>query len=252
MLKPMATTSATGHVKNVDNLETLISSVTGYGATYNPAKNSLKLPALQALSVSGRNAIAAEHNGKVVEKNAGDARVAAFKLLGPLVTRTLNALRASDASAQAIEAANMIAHKIKGNTATSKKKEAETADAAMDANPVRHIIAQRTDFETRLDLFDLFIKQIASITQYNPNEAELKVAGLTAFFNDLKAKNTAAINAATQHSNARISRNDILYRDSTGLVDIAVDTKLYVKSVFGASSPQYKQIAKLAFRKPKS
>ena len=245
----MATNSATGHVKNVDNLDTLISSVVGYGATYNPAKNSLKLSALQAMVASGRNVIAGEHIGKVAEKNAGDARLAAFKLLGPLVTRAMNALRASDASAQAVEAANMIARKIKGNTNSSKKKEAESADAAMDANPVRHIISQRTDFETRLDLFDLFIKQITSIPQYNPNETELKVAGLSAFFIELKTKNTAAINAATQHSNARISRNDVLNRDSSGLVDIALDTKLYVKSVYGATSPQYKQIAKLVFKK---
>ena len=245
----MATNSATGHVKNVDNLDTLISSVVGYGATYNPAKNSLKLSALQAMVASGRNVIAGEHIGKVAEKNAGDARLAAFKLLGPLVTRAMNALRASDASAQAVEAANMIARKIKGNTNSSKKKEAESADAAMDANPVRHIISQRTDFETRLDLFDLFIKQITSIPQYNPNETELKVAGLSAFFIELKTKNTAAINAATQHSNARISRNEVLNRDSSGLVDIALDTKLYVKSVYGATSPQYKQIAKLVFKK---
>lgn len=245
----MATSSATGHVKNVDNLDTLISSVIGYGAAFNPAKASLKFPALQALSATGRNAIAAEHNGNVAEKNAGDARVAAFKLLSPLVSRTMNALRASDASTQAIEAVQMIARKIQGSTASSKKKEAAPADAAAEAKPVRHIISQRMDFETRLDSFDLFIKQIASITQYNPNEPELKVTGLTAFYTDLKTKNIAAINAATQHNNARISRNDILYRDNTGLVDIALDTKTYVKSVFGASSPQYKQISKLLFKK---
>ena len=245
----MATSSATGHAKNVDNLDTLISSVVGYGAAFNPAKASLKLSALQALSVSGRNAIAAEHNGKVAEKNAGDARVAAFKLLNPLVSRTMNALRASDASAQSVEAAQMIARKIQGSSASSKKKEAASADAVADAKPVRHIISHRMDFETRLDNFDLFIKQITSITQFNPNEPELKVTGLTAFYTDLKTKNSAAINAATQHSNARISRNDVINRDNTGLVDIALDTKMYVKSVFGASSPQYKQIAKLVFKK---
>ncbi len=69
----MATSSATGHVKNVDTLDTLISSVVGYGAAYNPAKASLVLSELQAMAASGRNVIAAEHNGKVAEKNAGDA-----------------------------------------------------------------------------------------------------------------------------------------------------------------------------------
>ena len=43
-------------------------------------------------------------------------------------------------------------------------------------------------------------------------------------------------------SNARISRNDILYKANTGLVDIALDTKTYIKSLYGATSPQYKQV----------
>lgn len=34
----MASTSETGHAKNVANLQDLISFVTGYGATYNPTR----------------------------------------------------------------------------------------------------------------------------------------------------------------------------------------------------------------------
>jgi hypothetical protein len=36
----------TGHAKNVATFEDLISFCTGYGATYNPSKAALKLPAL--------------------------------------------------------------------------------------------------------------------------------------------------------------------------------------------------------------
>jgi hypothetical protein len=42
----MASTSETGHAKNVANFQDLISFVTSYGATYNPSKNGLKLPQL--------------------------------------------------------------------------------------------------------------------------------------------------------------------------------------------------------------
>jgi len=38
--------SETGHAKNVANFEDLISFATGYGATYNPSKNSLKIQQL--------------------------------------------------------------------------------------------------------------------------------------------------------------------------------------------------------------
>ena len=42
----MASTTETDHAKNVATFEGLISFCTGYGATYNPSKAALKLPAL--------------------------------------------------------------------------------------------------------------------------------------------------------------------------------------------------------------
>jgi hypothetical protein len=52
----MATTSETGHAKNVANFDELISFVTAYGTTYNPSKASIKLTALQALSANAKAA----------------------------------------------------------------------------------------------------------------------------------------------------------------------------------------------------
>lgn len=245
----MANITGTGHAKNVDNLDTLVVSILGFGTAYNPAKSTLKYPALQSLASNGRNIIAAEHSAEVIEKNAKDLRASAFKPLSPHVTRVMNALRASGASAQAIDFAYAIARKIQGAPASSKKHIAEPSDAAGDAKPVRHISSRHMDFESRLNNLDLFIKQLQSIPQYNPNEPELKVSGLIALYNDLKNKNSAAVTASVQANNARIARDEFLYRESTGLVDIAIDAKTYVKSVYSVSSPQFKQISKLAFRK---
>ena len=55
----MASTSETGHAKNAANLQSLIASVIGYGAAYNPSKASLKLPALQVLDTNCNNAVKA-------------------------------------------------------------------------------------------------------------------------------------------------------------------------------------------------
>ena len=54
----MASTSETGHAKNVANFQELIAFVTGYGATYNPNKNALKLPQLNALYTASQASIA--------------------------------------------------------------------------------------------------------------------------------------------------------------------------------------------------
>lgn len=44
----MKSTSETGHVKNIANFQDLISFCQGYGTSYNPTKESLKIVQLQA------------------------------------------------------------------------------------------------------------------------------------------------------------------------------------------------------------
>ena len=38
-----------------------------------------------------------------------------------------------------------------------------------------------------------------------------------------------------------------MYKANTRMVDIALDSKAYIKSAFGGTSPQYKQVSKLKF-----
>jgi len=104
-------------------------------------------------------------------------------------------------------------------------------------------------YDSRIDNLDKLIKLFSSVAAYAPNEAELKIAALTALYTDLKAKNMAVVNAETPLSNARIARNTTMYKDDIGLVDVANDVKTYIKSVFGATSPQYKQVSSLKFTK---
>lgn len=244
----MASTSETGHAKNVANLDELISFVGGYGAVYNPSKSAIKLPALQALSTAAKAAIGAVNSANPAYSNAVAAREVAFAPLGKLTTRILNALKATDTTTQVDESAQTIVRKLQGRRATPKKSEDEVKALAAEGKEVNEISTSQMSYDSRLDNFDKLIKLLTSVTLYAPNEAELKVAALTTLYNDLKAKNAAVIAAATPLSNARISRNNVMYKPDTGLVDIALDTKTYIKSVFGASSPQYKQISKLGFK----
>ncbi|MFN7116874.1 MAG: hypothetical protein ACK4TA_08760, partial [Saprospiraceae bacterium] len=67
------------------------------------------------------------------------------------------------------------------------------------------------------------------------------------YLNTLRYTNSIVINAIVSLSNARLQRNATLYGKKMGICDIAQDVKLYTKSAFGTSSPQYKQISKLRF-----
>jgi len=50
-----------------------------------------------------------------------------------------------------------------------------------------------------------------------------------------------------QLDQSRMNREKVLYQPITGLVHMGNDSKNYIKSVFGANSPEYKQISKLKF-----
>ena len=85
--------------------------------------------------------------------------------------------------------------------------------------------------------------ELLNSSGYAPNEAELKLAALTAYSTALKNANTAVISATTPLSNARITRDEALYAEGTGLIALAALVKKYVKSIYGADSPQYNRSA---------
>ena len=245
----MASTSELGNNRNAINFDTLIINCTSFGTAYNPSKASLKITALQAQSTLAKNSITAINSLTPAYKNAVSARVSAFKTFDKLITRVNNALKASDTSQQVDESAQTIIRKLQGRRATPKKTEEQKKVASEAGVEIVEISTSQMSYDSRLDNLDKLIKLLASVPQYAPNEADLKVTALTALYNDLKAKNLAVINTEVPINNARIARNDIMYKENVGLVDIALDIKTYIKSVYGATSPQFKQISGLKFSK---
>jgi hypothetical protein len=244
----MPSTSETGHAKNVANLDVLISFVTAYGKDYNPSKASISVKALQELSARAKSTITTLNEARAAYGNAAAAREVAFKPLNRFISRVLNALRATDTTVQVDENAKSIVRKIQGVRAKAKKTEEEKTALAALGKETKEISSAQTSYDSRLENFDKLIKLLKSISLYKPNEEDLKIASLILFYRDLNARNTEVIAATTQISNARISRNEILYKNNTCLVDLALDTKTYIKSLYGATSPQYRQISKLQFK----
>jgi hypothetical protein len=247
----MASTTETGHAKNVANFEDLISFCTGYGASYNPSKAAIALAALSTLRTNALAALANINALLPANTNAVNAREAAFSPLSKLITRVVNAADASDVSKQVKADVKTIARKLQGKRATPKNDAPAPNPIAPVEETTKNISASQMSFDQRIENLDKLIQLLAAQPAYIPNEPELSVAGLTTTLNTMRTTNTTAVNAYTPVSNARINRNTVLYAEGTGLVDIAGDVKSYVKSVFGATSPQYKQVSGLKFTKVK-
>lgn len=116
----MASTSETGHAKNVANFEDLISFCTGYGTQYNPSKASIKLPALNTQFTSGKNSLTTINTLLPPSTNAINARDIVFSPLNKLITRVMNAVASSNVSKQVIADAKTIARKLQGKRGSDK------------------------------------------------------------------------------------------------------------------------------------
>ncbi len=252
----MASTSETGHAKNVANFEDLISFCTGYGATYNPSKAAIQIASLNTLRTNAQGSITGVNSSKTAFTNATNARQTGFDPLKKLCTKIVNALDATDATDKLVKDAKTINNKIQGKRSGDKTKPPPTPFPPMPPMPTptpedKSISVSQQSYDSLIENFDKLIQLVSSEPTYTPNETDLQVSTLTTSLGNLKTTNTAVINAYTNYSNSRITRNSILYAATSGLVDIAGDVKKYVKSVFGATSPQFKQVSKLEFKKVK-
>jgi len=247
----MTKISETGHAKNVANFDALISAVNGLGAVYNPSKQSITPGALATLYREATGALSLVNRCLGSYDLAVAAREEAFLPLSKQATRILNALRASDTSQQVDDTAKSLVLKLQGRRATPKKTKEEKEALKTEGIEAKEISSSQMSFDNRMDSLDKLIQLLSGIPQYAPNEEDLKVSALVVFYQNLKAANTTAVNATVNLNNARITRNEVLYKAGTGLIDTAFAVKAYIKSVFNATSPQYKQISGLAFKTAK-
>lgn len=243
----MASTSETGHAKNIANFQDLISFCEGYGATYNPTKDSLKIPQLKTLYQTSQDKLNAAKTQKTNFDNATNDRRNAFTDLKPLATKIVNAFAVSGADTLAQNNLKAVNKKLQGSTEAAKKP-AAMVNGLPPAGELKGASTSQQSYDRLIDHFSNAIEILEQNTVYAPNETNLQVDSLKEKRTELQTRNTALINAYTSYSNSLIDRNQTLYNPMTGIVQTAKEVKQYVKSIFGATSPQYKQISGLEFK----
>lgn len=242
----MASTSETGHLKNVTQFETLLAFVNGYGVNYAPSNPNILLTALQLKKTTAESNLLEVKNTEIPLSNSRGKRKTLFDPLKPLSTRIVGALQAAGAPETTIKNAQTINRKIQGKRAPGAPKPDKATAETPDT-----ISTSQQSFDRLADFFQELIKLLESEPSYNPNESDLKTSALNTYQQELINANKDVTNVYTPYSNAIIARDKTLYSTKTGIIDIAQDVKIYVKSVFGASSPEYAQVKGIKFSRPR-
>ena len=244
----MASTSETGHIKNLAHFEDLIAYCQSYGTDYNPSNVLLTIAQLQASYAAVQNIVNSFKAHKTAFDHAINLRRSAFEDIKPLATRIINALIVSGTSAFTIQDAKGVNKKLQGTRPKKVTVDADTTDMALIP---KTISTSQQSYDRIIDHFANLIQILLQTTEYNPNENDLKIPQLQAKLTELENTRTAWINAHTTYSNAIRDRNHLLYNGDTGLTTTAQKVKMYVKSIYGSNSHQYKQVNTLYFKSQK-
>ena len=241
--------SEQGHVKNVANFGRYISYIIGYGAAYQPSNALILLPSLQAKQTDFQAAIDSVAPKASAESIAVNERQTAFDDLQKLAPRILAAADASVSDQLFSNDLRSIVRKLQGRRAAPKVKDDPNTPAVDESK--QGVSASQMSYDNQIGFFAELIGLLKANADYKPNEAELKTAALEARLADLQAKNEAVITAIAEARTARTARDAMLYDNPEGVKELADLIKKYVKSLYGANSPQHKQLQALTIKKVK-
>ena len=252
----MASQTETGHFKNLANIKLFKDFLVQLGVIYNPSNTLLKIPAITTLITQCQTDYDGWVNKLTAYKNKTDLREIAFEPIAKLVTSINASVQQLNEPQQTFNDIQAIVSKIHGSDNRIKSSEASklidpntpTPVTDQEVLPTDPISTAQLSYDSLVKNFDLLIKRLQTITTYAPNETELKIVTLQAQYTNLNLVNTDAGNATNALFIARNQRNLTFYSTQTGLYDITLKIKKYLKSN-KATLPAYSQATKFKFVK---
>lgn len=236
----MASTTETGHAKNIANLKALNEIIAGFGADYAPSNPLIQLAAMQTLYTTcyGLQGDVNTQNG--IYQPIENARIASFKDVKPTVRGVRSAAKSSGAGKSFVADVNASVNKVLG-VRISKATPTEGDPAGTSAS--------QQSYDNTVNNFDALVKVCGAQPMYNPSKVSLKVPALTAKQAAMNLANNAVKTAVVPYNTALGKRNKAMYKSETGLVDVAAAAKNEVRSIYGFSSAEFKRVSKLQFKK---
>ena len=236
----MASTSETGHARNVANLQKLTEQVTVY-TLYNPPVDNLKVANLQTLYTTASAKLNEVEDKRNANKNAITVRQSAFENLKSTATKIINHLEILGLPSGTIDQAKSLNRVIQGG-----QKKAVTA-LEEGKEETKTVSTSRQSYTQMAENFGILLQLLGTIPTYNPNEDDLKLANLETYKNSLVSSTQSVDQTEAELNNKLIERDQLLYADGTGLYSIAQNVKKYVKSLYGATSSEYTTVSGIEF-----
>ncbi|REC53012.1 hypothetical protein DRF62_14565 [Chryseobacterium piscium] len=236
----MSSTSEVGHAKNVANLQKITQQVTTY-SLYNPPVENITVANLQALYTTAAAKLTEVEDKRNANKNAIITRQTAFENLKSTCTKIVNLLEILGLPQGTLDQAKSLNRSIQGGTKKTTIPPEEGKEAPKTTS------TSRQSFTQQAENFGILLQLLATLPSYTPNEEDLKLDNLTTYHASLMSATQAVDQTEAELNTKLIERDKILYVEGTGLYTIAQNIKKYVKSLYGATSPEYTNVSAIEF-----
>lgn len=244
----MGSTSESGHAVNLNNMKALISAVGGLGAAYDPSNELISKPNLEKSLVNSQNQYNSFMQVDSINKGLITARAASFDILETRVTQIMGEVRSSRMAQQNKDTAAGFADKIRGKRASAKLTDDEKKALEAKGKSSKQISASQQSFNNRISNFTKLVTFLETIKEYTPKNKVLTIAGLKEYINELSTANDKVINYTDTHKTALNKRDAVMYAEETGMTDLALTVKEFVKTLGGVKDPRYKNINAIKFK----
>ena len=232
------------HVRNVEAFTRVVNFCTGYGGKYNPGHPNLRMDALTALVAAAHQSLEQVIAAKAHFDNEVNYRKQVFAQLPKLASSVLRTLEASGASEEKLKDARAFVQNLQGRVKPdSKEPVAETAE------PVSKRSRLQLAYVSRADWFARLVEAVLGEPQYEAFEPLLSKAGLVQHLRHLQQLNRQVDEARVKWSQARLQRNEVLYRSGNSVARVMQAVKKYLRAIFGLNSEEYVQVKGIAFTK---
>lgn len=232
-----------GDMKILSNYRKLIDLVSAE-SNYAPPNPLITVAGLNAHHTTSQAAAEDVPTKMGPNKVAITERQLKYDELPEKVTRPGKILKGAGAATEVIADLDTSKNKVLGRRKTPKVKDDPNTPA--NEGNVTHSASQ-TSYANQRGNYRAFLAVLAAISEYQPNDASLKLAALNAFADELEAKDNAVNTTFVPLSQARGVRDGLLYLNEDSVVNRALMVKAYVAGEFGTKSTINKQISGLKF-----
>lgn len=238
----------TGHAVNIQNYGDFISGCAALGSAYRPVKAIIKLDKMQVHHLQLVNA----QNAYIVQLGASKVpinnRQNLFEPLDKLVTRSINYYGATDADKRLVEDAKTWADKIRGFNTRIPEDENGNPDPDHVSQSQQGYVQRVNGFKNLISIYK------ADPVNYAPdpndvNTSELTIASMEAYASAMQEANEGLGALLQPMIQARMLRNELLYAEDTGAVDVVKEAKEYLKSLPETLKPQVKLLLGISLRR---